>query len=139
MWNGEIISYVISDRPDLKMVVDIHPHTNGLIMHSDQGWHYQHTRYQYLLKEHGITQSMSRKGNCLDNSVMENFFGLMKNELLYNNRWENINDFKAALKEYKTKIENEPGTIPNSLSRSSQIDLIIRPTFWGHLKREPSL
>ena len=46
------------------------------------------TRYQYLLREHGITQSMSRKGNCLANSVMENFFGLMKNELLYNNRWE---------------------------------------------------
>ena len=114
MWNGEIISYVISDRPDLKMVVDMlqkafrkHPQTSGLIMHSDQGWHYQHTRYQYLLKEHGITQSMSRKGNCLDNSVMENFFGLMKNELLYNNRWENINDFKAALKEYIRYYNNE--------------------------------
>jgi len=84
-----------------------HPHTNGLIMHSDQGWHYQHTRYQYLLKEHGITQSMSRKGNCLDNSVMENFFGLMKNELLYNNRWESIDDFKAALKEYIRYNNNE--------------------------------
>lgn len=114
MWNGEVISYVISDRPDLKMVVDMlqkafrkHPHTNGLIMHSDQGWHYQHMRYQYLLQEHGITQSMSRKGNCLDNSVMENFFGLMKNELLYNNRWENINDFKAALKEYIRYYNNE--------------------------------
>ena len=96
------------------MVVDMlqkafrkHPHTNGLIMHSDQGWHYQHTCYQYLLKEHGITQSMSRKGNCLDNSVMENFFGLMKNELLYNNRWENINDFKVALKEYIRYYNNE--------------------------------
>ena len=114
MWNGEVISYVISDRPDLKMVVDMlqkafrkHPHTNGLIMHSDQGWHYQHTFYQYLLKEHGITQSMSRKGNCLDNSVMENFFGLMKNELLYNNRWESIDDFKAALKEYIRHYNNE--------------------------------
>ena len=114
MWNGEIISYVISDRPDLKMVVDMlqkafrnHPQTNDLIMHSDQGWHYQHTRYQYLLREHGITQSMSRKGNCLDNSVMENFFGLMKNELLYNNRWENIEDFKAALKDYIKYYNNE--------------------------------
>ena len=114
MWNGEIISYVISDRPDLKMVVDMlqkafrkHPHTKGLIMHSDQGWHYQHMRYQYLLREHGITQSMSRKGNCLDNSVMENFFGLMKNELLYNNRWESIDDFKAALKEYIRYYNNE--------------------------------
>jgi putative transposase len=114
MWNGEIVSCVISDSPDLQMVVNMlqkafrkHPQTNGLIMHSDQGWQYQHTRYQYLLREHGITQSMSRKGNCLDNSVMENFFGLMKNELLYNNRWESIEDFKAALKEYIRYYNNE--------------------------------
>jgi transposase InsO family protein len=114
MWNGEIISYVISDRPDLKMVVDMlqkafrkHPQIKGLLMHSDQGWQYQHTLYQYLLREHGITQSMSRKGNCLDNSVMENFFGLMKNELLYNNKWESIDDFKAALKEYIRYYNNE--------------------------------
>ena len=114
MWNGEIISYVISDRPDLKMVVDMlqkafrkHPQTNGLIMHSDQGWQYQHTRYQYLLREHGITQSMSRKGNCLDNAVMENFFSLMKNELLYPNEWNSIDDFKAALREYIRYYNNE--------------------------------
>ena len=107
MWNGEVISYVISDHPDLKMVVDMlqkafrkHQNLGDLIMHSDQGWHYQHTRYQYLLREHGIIQSMSRKGNCLDNAMMENFFGLMKNELLYPNRWEDIEDFKAALKQY---------------------------------------
>ena len=107
MWNGEVISYVISDRPDLKMVVDMlqkafrkHQNLGDLIMHSDQGWHYQHTRYQYLLREHGITQSMSRKGNCLDNAMMENFFGLMKNELLYPNRWEDIKDFKVALRQY---------------------------------------
>ena len=114
MWNGEVISYVISDRPDLKMVVDMlqkafrkYPQIKGLLMHSDQGWHYQHTRYQYLLREHGITQSMSRKGNCLDNSVMENFFGLMKNELLYPNEWNSIDDFKAALKEYIRYYNNE--------------------------------
>ena len=79
MWNGEVISYVISD----------------------------HTRYQYLLREHGIIQSMSRKGNCLDNAMMENFFGLMKTELLYPNRWEDIEDFKAALKEYIRYYNNE--------------------------------
>ena len=114
MWNGEVISYVISDRPDLKMVVDMlqkafrkHQNLGDLIMHSDQGWHYQHTRYQYLLREHGIIQSMSRKGNCLDNAMMENFFGLMKTELLYPNRWEDIEDFKAALKEYIRYYNNE--------------------------------
>ena len=54
----------------------------GLILHSDQGWHYQHLSYQKALKDKGIVQSMSRKGNCLDNAMMENFFGLMKSELL---------------------------------------------------------
>ena len=114
MWNGEVISYVISDHPDLKMVTDMlqkafrkHQNLGDLIMHSDQGWHYQHTRYQYLLREHGIIQSMSRKGNCLDNAMMENFFGLMKNELLYPNRWENIEDFKIALKQYIRYYNNE--------------------------------
>ena len=54
--------------------------SDGVLLHLDQGWHYQHTRYQYILKQYGIIQSMSRKGNCLDNAMMENFFGLMKNE-----------------------------------------------------------
>ena len=114
MCNGDIISCIISDRPDLKMVVDMlqkafrkHPQTSGLIMHSDQGWQYQHTRYQYLLKEHGITQSMSRKGNCLDNSIMENFFGLMKNELLYAYQWDDMETFKEALKQYLRYYNND--------------------------------
>ena len=55
----------------------------GIILHSDQGWQYQNKRYQRLLKEKGIIQSMSRKGNCLDNAVIENFFGLLKSELFY--------------------------------------------------------
>ncbi len=49
-----------------------------LVLHSDQGWHYQHKQYQMRLKRNGIIQSMSRKGNCLDNAFMENFFGIMK-------------------------------------------------------------
>lgn len=107
MWNGEIISYCISDSPNLKMVTTMlkrackkHPDTEQLILHSDQGWHYQHRIYQDLLKRHHITQSMSRKGNCLDNAMMENFFGLMKKELLYTNQFDSINDFKRQLKKY---------------------------------------
>jgi transposase InsO family protein len=114
MWNGEVISYVISDHPNLKMVLDMlqkafhkHQTLENLIMHSDQGWHYQHGQYQYLLREHGIIQSMSRKGNCLDNAMMENFFGLMKNELLYPHRWEDIEDFKVALRQYIQYYNNE--------------------------------
>lgn len=54
-----------------------------MILHSDQGWQYQHQTYQRFLKERGIIQSMSRKGNSLDNGMMENFFGVMKREMFY--------------------------------------------------------
>ncbi len=60
-----------------------HKNLTGLLMHSDQGWHYQHAIYQEMLTKKGVIQSMSRKGNCLDNAVIENFFGLLKSELLY--------------------------------------------------------
>ncbi|MCI6419526.1 MAG: IS3 family transposase, partial [Bacteroidales bacterium] len=63
--------------------------------------------YQYLLREHGIIQSMSRKGNCLDNAMMENFFGLMKNELLYPNKWDDIKTFKTALRQYIRYYNND--------------------------------
>ncbi|NCC99067.1 MAG: IS3 family transposase [Bacteroidia bacterium] len=107
MYNGKIISYTISNSPDLKMVITMLRHAfkknsklDGLIIHSDQGWHYQHTTYQETLKKYGIIQSMSRKGNCLDNAMMENFFGLMKNELLYVNNFESIDDFEVELRKY---------------------------------------
>ena len=57
--------------------------TTGIILNSYQGWQHQNSYYQRMLKNHGIIQSLSRKGNCLDNSVMENFFGLLKSGLLY--------------------------------------------------------
>ena len=107
MFNGEIISYCISSSPNLQMVISMlkkafreHHNTDGLVMHSDQGWHYQHTKYQKMLKDHGIVQSMSRKGNCLDNAIMENFFGLMKNELLYVNHFESVEEFERELNIY---------------------------------------
>ena len=79
----------------------------GLIIHSDQWWHYLHKMYQNKLKTNGLIQSMSRKGNCLDNSMMENFFGLMKSELLYLQHWDTIDDFEAALDEYIKYYNNE--------------------------------
>lgn len=114
MYNGEIITYTISRSPDLNMATKMlskafrkHKHLDGLILHSDQGWHYQHKRYQVLLQKHGIIQSMSRKGNCLDNAMMENFFGLMKNELLYANEFNSIDEFEEALKQYINWYNNK--------------------------------
>ncbi len=107
MFNGEIISYTLSNSPNLKMVTSMlgkafkqHKDLRGLVMHSDQGWHYQHIQYRQMLKSKGIVQSMSRKGNCLDNAMMENFFGLMKNELLYIKQFSSVEQFEVELRKY---------------------------------------
>lgn len=109
----DIVSYTLYDHPVLNMVTEMLdkafvkiPDGTKLILHSDQGWHYQHKRYQWLLKEKGIQQSMSRKGNCLDNAVIENFFGLLKSELLYLQQFESMEHFKAELIEYMDYYNN---------------------------------
>ena len=114
MYNGEIVSYSISDRPVLRQVMEMLdkafakiPDNTKLIFHSDQGWQYQHKQYQERLKKKGIRQSMSRKGNCLDNSIMENFFGLLKSELLYLQKFESIEEFWMELEKYIDYYNNK--------------------------------
>lgn len=107
LYNQEIISYEIADRPQMNMVMQmiqkalkkLKPQDEPML-HSDQGWHYRVALYQQLLKQKGITQSMSRKGNCLDNAVMENWFGIMKTEFFYQKKFESVQSFKTELKEY---------------------------------------
>lgn len=107
LYNGEIIAYNMESRPVYSLVSTMLDKAfkrlekgDAPLLHSDQGWHYQMGQYQIALKEWGITQSMSRKGNCLDNAVMENFFGLLKSELLYLKEFESMEHFKAELKKY---------------------------------------
>jgi transposase InsO family protein len=57
-------------------------------------------QYQTLFKEKGLVQSMSRKGNCLDNAIIENFFGILKSELFYIMKFRDINHLKTEIKEY---------------------------------------
>lgn len=109
----DLVSYTISDRPVLGMVTtmlekafETIPDGTKLILHSDQGWQYQHKHYQRMLEAKGIRQSMSRKGNCLDNAVMENFFGLLKTELLYLQDFDSIEHFKAELIDYLDYYNN---------------------------------
>lgn len=109
----DLVSYTISDRPVLSMVTSMLdkafeqiPDGTNLILHSDQGWQYQHKQYQLMLREKGIRQSMSRKGNCLDNAVIENFFGLLKSELLYLQEFESMEHFKQELIEYLDYYNN---------------------------------
>lgn len=114
LFNREIISYELSEKPDFKQVVIMLkksfkkiPEQTNLILHSDQGWQYQMKQYQRLLKDKGITQSMSRKGNCLDNAVIENFFGILKSELFYLNKYNSISQLKKDIKEYIKYYNNE--------------------------------
>ena len=111
-----IVSYNISTSPNYNQVEDMldkafaaHHNLNGLIFHSDQGWQYRMESYQQRLKDKGIIQSMSRKGNCLDNSPMENFFGIMKNEMFYGHEYEfgSLENLQKAMEEYIEYYNNE--------------------------------
>ena len=70
------------------------------ILHSDQGWQYQHAEYQRYLKEHNIVQSMSRKGNCMDNGAMKCFFVRLKVEMFYGEKFASVEEFIQKLHEY---------------------------------------
>ena len=83
------------------------PDDTNLILHSDQGWQYQMKKYQQRLRKKGIIQSMSRKGNCLDNAVMENFFGHLKSELLYLQKFDSAEHFIKELHEYMHYYNND--------------------------------
>ena len=114
LFNGEVISYNISTTPNLEQIHDMLDkafakvsHLKGLIIHTDQGWQYQHYGYCRKLQSHDIIQSMSRKGNCLDNAVAENFFGIMKSELLYAENFDSPEEFIKALEEYIDYYNNK--------------------------------
>ena len=114
LYSRDIVSYTIFDRPVLSMVTSMLDKafaqlsvTSVLILHSDQGWQYQHKAYQRMLEAKHIKQSMSRKGNCLDNAVIENFFGLLKSELLYLQQFDSLEHFKAELIDYLDYYNNK--------------------------------
>ena len=108
MCNSEILSYSISKQPSaigimkaLKETIEITsdcPYRRTF--HSDRGWAYQMKAYVHRLKENRIFQSMSRKGNCYDNSVMENFFGVMKQEMYYGCVYYSYDELHSAIEQY---------------------------------------
>ena len=79
----------------------------GLVLHSDQGWQYQHKTYRKMLETKEVRISMSRKGNCLDNAVIESFFAVVKSELLYLKEFESRENFKQELAEYLDYYNNQ--------------------------------
>jgi putative transposase len=126
LFNQEIISYELTERPVFNQVVMMLkkafkkiPNNTNLMLHSDQGWQYQMKQYQHLLKEKGITQSMSRKGNCLDNAIIENFFGILKSELFYLKKYKSIDQLKKEINEYIIYYNND--RIKSNLNKMSPI------------------
>lgn len=116
MFNNEIVSYTVSLKPPDKESM-----VNGLrkaveatddciyrrTFHSDQGWAYQMREYRKMLKDNRIFQSMSRKGNCLDNSPMENFFGIMKQEMFYNRTFSSVEALVDEIERYISYYNND--------------------------------
>ena len=109
LYNGEIISFGISNRPTLDFVLE--PLNQGIevikkeakyrtTIHSDQGWHYQHNKWIKTLKNNKIYQSMSRKATCADNAVMENFFGILKQEMYHGEELVSYDELKRKIEEY---------------------------------------
>ena len=109
MYNGEIAACQISAHPNFQQIFTMlhkafhnYPHLKGLILPSDQGWQYPMKQYRQILMQKGIIQSMSRKGNCLDHCVIENFLGKLKVERFYGHEYEfhSLGELKTAIEEY---------------------------------------
>ncbi|SBT15454.1 Integrase core domain protein [Vibrio celticus] len=107
LFTQEVVAYRVAKNACLPLVTDmlteaiskLKPNSKPII-HSDQGWQYRHRQYQKKVAESGLTQSMSRKGNCLDNAVAENFFALLKTEMYHNQSFEDADALIEQIKEY---------------------------------------
>jgi transposase InsO family protein len=109
LYNGEILAFGIKKRPTLDLVMEPLKETMEIIknhatyrttIHSDQGWHYQHNRWVKSLKANKVFQSMSRKATCADNASMENFFGILKQEMYYGEKLVDYEELKRRIEEY---------------------------------------
>ncbi|ECE0347397.1 IS3 family transposase [Salmonella enterica] len=138
LFNGEVISHVMSERPLMNMVstmlekalTTLNPGERP-VLHSDQGWQYQMKCWQAQLKAHGLTQSMSRRGNCLDNAVAESFFGTLKSECFYLKKFGSIRELRQAVDKYihyynheriKVKLKGKRSPYPYSTRWLDEFD-----------------
>jgi transposase InsO family protein len=116
LYNGEVIGFSMAKRPTLEFVMASLTQALPAIqeqavyrttLHSDQGWHYQHFAWVKTLKKQRIFQSMSRKGTCADNAAMENFFGLLKQEMYYGEALVSYEELKQRIEHYIYYYNNE--------------------------------
>ena len=127
IFNSEVISYTLSNHPTINLTntmlekaLDKNKDIKNLTIHSDQGFHYQHSSWTNRLEKMNIVQSMSRKGNCLDNSPMENFFSVLKQEMYYGVEFESYDKLVKEIEEY-IKWYNED-RIKTKLNGMSPVD-----------------
>ncbi|WP_455033996.1 IS3 family transposase [Granulicatella adiacens] len=114
-YNSEIITYTLSSSPNLKQVKNMleqafrEEEYENTILHSDQGWQYQHYSYHKFLEDKGIQVSMSRKGNSTDNGMMESFFGILKSEMFYGyeKKFKSIKELEEAIVDYIDYYNNK--------------------------------
>ena len=114
-YNSEIIAYSLSSSPNLDQLKDMlkqafrEEQYENTILHSDQGWQYQHEFYHDFLEDKGIQPSMSRKGNSTDNGMMESFFGILKSEMFYGyeQTFKSIKDLEGAIIDYIDYYNNK--------------------------------
>lgn len=107
LYNGEIIAHRMARRPVFDLVSDTLREAlarstcaSELVVHSDQGWHYKMQPYRAMLEQHGVKQSMSRRGNCFDNAVIESFFGTLKAEYYHLETHDGIAALEAGVHDY---------------------------------------
>ena len=132
LFNSEIISYTLSNHPTIELTntmlekaLEENKDTKNLIIHSDQEFHYQHSTWTKKLEEMNIKQSMSRKGNCLDNSPMENFFGILKQEMYYGVEFKSYDELISEIERYiKWYNEDRIKTKLNGMSPVMYLSLI---------------
>ena len=114
-FNSEIIAYNLSTSPNLEQVKTMleqaftEKHYKNTILHSDQGWQYQHDSYHQFLESKGIQASMSRKGNSPDNGMMGSFFGILKSEMFYGyeKSFQSLKQLEQAIVDYIDYYNNK--------------------------------
>lgn len=148
LYDRSILAHELATKPttkftatSLRNAIAWHDPGEGLIVHTDQGFQYQHSSWQNLISSCGGVQSMSRKGNCYDNAVMENFFGHLKSEMFHGERFDSVEELKAAIDDYilwyntEETAGTDKGPDPDGVSESdpsspNRLELT-QSNFWG--------
>ncbi|GAA5239946.1 hypothetical protein BMMON2_27680 [Burkholderia mallei] len=149
LYNGEIIAWHSATRASFDLISSMLKKafsrlTRGErpLLHSDQGWQYQMPAYRRLLDQRAVQQSMSRKGNCLDNAAMESFFGTLKAEFFHLNEFDSVEQLQAGIRQYIRYYNHE--RIRLKLKALSPVQYRTQPcwpstpepsNFWGSVQR----